>query len=233
VPPYVPYAFTGSAALFDQAKYALQTIERKRVPERQRDQREALIAVVFSAMTLEAFINEFGDLAAADWASAPGDPQSIKEMGVALKGLEERQASIQRKYRKAKRILTGQHYDQSGQPYQDFKMLIDLRNALVHIKGLGLYGVSSTGTDSLTQSPDVIAQLRGDVLADVSGMDPPAFWIEKLQCLASARWACTTAADMIDSIIAAMPESRFRVFWRDHQRYYDISVPPVSREVFT
>lgn len=67
----IPYVYTGSAALFDQAKHALQTIEGKGVFEREHGQREAIIVIVFSALALEAFINEVGDLAASPELADP------------------------------------------------------------------------------------------------------------------------------------------------------------------
>ncbi len=149
---------------------------------------------------------------------------------MALKALERCRASVEAKYQLAKRMLSGRQYDRGNQSYQDFKMLIDLRNAIVHIKTLHVYEVTPTGVNPLTQLPRVINQLEArGVLADVSAVsDPPASWIERLQCLGSARWSCTSAENMIDSVIAAMADSRFRWFWRGQQRrYYDLSEPLV------
>jgi choline-glycine betaine transporter len=53
-----------SATLFNCAKLTLQNIEVKQLSNlRTPGQPEAIVAVVFSAFTLEAFINEIGDYA--------------------------------------------------------------------------------------------------------------------------------------------------------------------------
>jgi hypothetical protein len=227
---YIPYVFSGSAALFDQAKYALKSMVDRGVAERQHGQWDALVAIVFSAMTLEAFINEFGDLAASPLASSPENPASINMAGTALKELAKSRAPVQLKYLWAKWILSGQQYDKGIQPYQDFKILIDVRNEIVHIKRLDLYEVTPAGTNPLIQPPFIESLDGRGILADVSGVTPEASWMERLQCLVSARWAFDTTANMIDSLIAATPDSPFRMFWRGHQRkHYDLSEPPVAR----
>jgi hypothetical protein len=225
--PYIPAVFSGSAALFNQAKRALKSIVDKGVAGRQHDQWDALVAILFSAMTLEAFINEFGDLAASHLASPLENPASIKMTGTALNELEKGQARVQLKYLLAKWILSGQQYDKGSQQYQDFETLIDIRNEIVHIKRLDLYEITAAGVTPL-KLPSFIEPLeRRGILADVSRVSPPATWMERLQCLVSARWACDTAAAMIDSLIAATSDSPVRRFWREHQKYYDPSEPPV------
>ncbi len=227
----VPFVFSGSAALFDQAKRALQTIEDSAAAEREHNQREAIAAIVFSAMTLEAFINEIGDLATSEMARGPDNPPSIATMGHVVGEVEEGRGTVQLKYQMAKLVLSGNTYDKGRQPYQDFRMLIDLRNALAHIKRLDIFEVSPAGIDPLTQPPKVIGQLRSrGLLADVSGVRQPVSWIEELESLVTARWACTAATEMIHSLIEAIPHSPFHAHWQGvYQRYYDLVEPPVPR----
>ncbi len=227
----IPYVFTGSAALFDQAKHALQTIDEKKVFPREHGQRDAIIAVVFSALALEAFINEVGDLAASPRASGPNDPPSVSAMGTVLQEVEEGRGSVQLKYQMAKLILSGTVYDKSQQPYQDFRMLVSLRDALAHIKRLGLYEITDEGLNPLSKPPNVIGQLRSrKLLADVSGLKQPVGWIEELESLVTARWACTTTAEMIWSVIETIPDSPFQGYWRAvYRKYYDLTEPPMPR----
>jgi hypothetical protein len=227
-----PLVFTSSAALFDQAKYASSTIVQRDVSPRAYDQREAIVAIVFSALALEAFINEVGALAvAATPSNARGDPPILDVLGTALVNEEESRDSILFKFLLAKRILSGLSYDKGRMPYQGFKALVNLRNALAHVKHLHIYGWTTTGLNLLTKPPSGIRHLESKhVLADVSDHTPPAHWIEKLQCRATAIWACTTTADMIRSLIEAMPESQFRNWWQMvYEKYYAPTVPPLHR----
>ena len=96
-------------------------------------QLDALVSVVFSARALEAFINEIGALAAM---SPQRRGPSTLMLGDLLKEIEAGQGSIQSKFSLAKSILTGAPYDKSAQPYQDFQLLISLRNQLDHVREL-------------------------------------------------------------------------------------------------
>ena len=111
-----------------------RTIAQKDVPQNAYDQREAIVAIVFSALTLEAFINEVGALAAAVPSSDRCDPPVFDKLGEVLVNEEESRDSTLDKFLLAKQILSGSSYDKSRMPYQSFKTLIDLRNALAHIK---------------------------------------------------------------------------------------------------
>jgi hypothetical protein len=131
----MPLIYTPSASLFDRAKAAFAKIQAKHVPDRQHGERDAIIAIVFSALALEAFINEVGDFAAyPNRENAEQDPQSVSIIGSMLGEIEESRGSMQQKFLMAKWIFSQQEYDRANQPYLDFAILVQVRNALAHVK---------------------------------------------------------------------------------------------------
>lgn len=217
----IPHVNPPSAALFEQAKMAYERVEAKGLAdERSTGEQDALVAVVFAAFTLEAFINEVGDYAAyEDRLDANADPQSITVLGQVLGSLKER-AATETKFQLARWILHGSPYDQGRTPYQDFKLLIGLRNALAHVKGLEIYEVSEAGVTDITQPPSVMAGLRSkNILAKPRG-EAPTSWVDTIETLAVARWACRAASEMMRSVVDAMPDSPFGAFWGNLYNFY-------------
>jgi len=214
---YVP-----SGGLFDYAKNALQEIEARGLANDQvPNQRESIIAIMFSALTVEAFVNEVGDYAAFSCERNPGfHPPEIEQLGTVLQELKDQRSggSIETKYVMAKWLLRGTPYDRSAAPFQNFKLLVELRNTLVHIPGVDLYEITSTGPLDLRESPRIIRSLEPErILADETDPGPPPrrrSWIEQLLTRGMARWACISASAMIRSLVAAMPDTEFAAFWR-------------------
>ncbi len=219
----IPLINPPSAALFDQAKAAFERIQARGLADnRSSGEQDAIVAVVFAAFTLEAFINEVGDYAAYQGhQDANTDPQSITALGQIHHSLKDRGA-VDTKFQLAKWVLHATPFDQGNAPYQDFRLLIDLRNALAHVKGLEIYELSDTGVADITQPPAIMTSLRSkNILAVTQGPDPVS-WVDTLQTLAVARWACTAASQMMRSLIDAMPDSPFGAFWRGlYSFYYD------------
>lgn len=226
--------YTPSAALFDRAKAAFTKIHERGVSERQLGQRESISAIVFSALALEAFINEVGDYAAYPNRDDAGqDPPNVSMVGSMLKEIEDSRGSVQQKFLTAKWIFSQQTYVRGAQPYQDFALLIEVRNALAHVKGLGIFEYQGPvwqggPTSEFNRPPKVIEQLepRG-LLGDATYGGGPVSWIERLETLAMAQWSCYTASNMVSSLIDVMPESPFRTLWRHiYAEYFDMARPP-------
>jgi hypothetical protein len=230
----MPLIYTPSASLFDRAKAAFAKIQAKHVPDRQHGERDAIIAIVFSALALEAFINEVGDFAAyPNRENAEQDPQSVSMIGSMLGEIEESRGSMQQKFLMAKWIFSQQEYNRAGQPYLDFAILVQVRNALAHVKDLGIFeyeGPMWLGgpTSEFNPPPKFIQQLetRG-LLGDATSGGGPVHWTERLETLAMARWSCETASNMIRSLIDVMPNSPFANVWRYiYRSYFDMARPP-------
>ena len=95
--------------------------------------RGCLASVIFSAMSTEAFINELQQLA-VDAACDSAEPGWVKVLGEVLEEAEDARVSIEFKYHIAKLVLSGQAFDKGSQPFQDFALLVSLRNHVVHAK---------------------------------------------------------------------------------------------------
>ena len=126
-----------TGALFATAASSAKGIS---APSRQGGQDSALVSVVFAAASLEAFLSESVYLAEFSnyIARIKGDIGAASETAATfaqvLDDAEDSRASIESKFHLANLVLTGKAYEKGASPYQDFRLLTDLRNALVHFK---------------------------------------------------------------------------------------------------
>jgi hypothetical protein len=194
-------------------------------------QREALASILLAFFSTEAFINELGQLAefvARDRADLPG---WIATLASILEEAENSRSPIESKYVLAHFILTGRPFDRAAQPFQDFALLTDVRNVLVHRKPLdarlekdesGVYKWSEPklmrqlqsakiiqATDSLRKAAE---RNKADTLiADAVG---------QVSTQAVAAWACRTAAAIVNAIIDGIPSGSFRALVETMYRMY-------------
>jgi hypothetical protein len=169
-------------------------------------QHDALTAIILSVVSLEAFI---GELEVAARFFAPHSPEACRNRGRgladALELIEEGRGQLALKFQIAKFILTGTPYVTGAKPYQDFDLLLDVRNRLIHPKPFSVSpDESGSAIDPLKKFLDSLRSLgiiaespREKVVA------PVCTWV---QTRAAARWACNTAAEMAHSLFAASGE---------------------------
>lgn len=171
---------------------------------------DALTAIVFSAVALEAFINEAGRFAALPPVPGETIPGSVSAFAALAEEIEESRGPLNLKFLLAKHFFTGQPYDKGVPPYQDFDLLIRLRNALVHPKPEEKFEFDAERRLLVATPHSLVARLRSkNILAEFEP-DIPASLISWLGTRAVARWACNAASEMVRSIIDAAPESRFK-----------------------
>src|ERR1700730_13116987 len=121
--------------LFNHAKNACERIAE--TPGlRIGGQTDALTAIVFAAASLEAFIYEFTDLV-NQLDVEPG--AHFTAFASLMEELEKSRASIESKFSLGRWVFAAAPYDKGALPYQDFALLIDLRNALIHLRALDKY----------------------------------------------------------------------------------------------
>ena len=174
---------------------------------------EAVVAVVFSALAVEAFLNDVVHLTeevtdSVDWGSTPDVGEKFKVFGYIMKELEDRNSSIAIKMQMAHLFFTGTHLDSGSQPYQNYKILTNLRNALVHSKPVK-HGVSLD--DSNQYEPQKIVKQLVDqkVIPKPSPQEPPALmpYIRKPEV---ARWAYGVAVEMRTFLVQLIPEGEIK-----------------------
>src|SRR5271169_5108838 len=93
---------------------------------------DSLTAIVFSAAALEGFMNELPIMAGELTIRQP--ESTLAALHSLLEELEESRASVASKLCFARWVLSGSTFSKGEQPFQDFKLLIDVRNALLHLR---------------------------------------------------------------------------------------------------
>ena len=201
--------FINGAVLFNRAKEAFERSKKSSTDERQLGQMDAIDAVVFSVAALECFINEVSELARQACSDKRNDnPPSVETLGRLLREVEEKKGSLRLKFMLAHLVFTGQTYDASSRPFQDFNLLIQLRNAIVHHKPDEYFTQEADGTIKL-DAAKLLSKLESkNVLAERS--DVQTSWLNRIATSASARWACNTSSEVINSVIGIVPECPFK-----------------------
>jgi hypothetical protein len=95
---------------------------------------DTVVAVLLAATSIEAFINELGTRLSL--SCRPGAPtlETWGSLGVCLEVLESKRASLKAKYPIASKLLPGGAFKKGAAPFQDFSLLIDVRNHFAHPK---------------------------------------------------------------------------------------------------
>jgi len=181
----------GTAVLNSGALFAIA----KRASERAKEEdggifgpvESALVALLFSAATLEGYISEVAFLSGAvDTLAAH---QSLTSLSSLVDEIEDSRGSVRLKYLMARAALHGRPFDKGAKPYQDFDLLFRLRDAIVHLK-----------PDTLTGSPQkLLEQLRSRGLVDLP-QDGAAVWMLTIATPEVARWACETVGNTIRAL---------------------------------
>jgi hypothetical protein len=172
----------------------------------------ALTAIVFSAVSLEAFINEVAIYATFPSAT-DSSPELVTSYAALAAEIENNNGGVRLKFLLLSSVFSGKSYDQGAAPYQDFSLLVDLRNALVHHKpvdrivmGTEVKAVSSPKDQDALAARPLIRKLRGKAISpsrELSG----APLIALLGTPLAARWACDTAIAMVQSVPELMTDS--------------------------
>ena len=204
--------FINSGCLFGIAK---QSYERARTVvkgDRATGSNEPLISIVFAAATAEAFINEIGELAAQPRSQYPEvGPESEQVVNLArlLSEVEDAHGTTNMKYLLGKLALTGKTFNKGQNPYQDFALLMDLRNSLMHLKFDRIESIKLG--EVKVHHPSVVAKLQSrNVLAEFENEVTMASWVLRVSTPATARWACNATARIIKDIVESIPDSELR-----------------------
>ena len=192
-----------AGTLFGVAKKAYRRTEGA-ASDRAPGQPDALVAVIFAVVAMEAFINEIAEL--ASHPHPVPEPPSIAVLANLL--TEAEQGSLQLKFSIGKAVLDDVPYDKGGQPFQHFQLLVSLRNQLVHYRELNRL----TGVLAMEPStpPAIVNNLRSiNILAEYPADSNPQP-IGYFETRAVGQWACNVASKMVYSILDVVPESELK-----------------------
>lgn len=185
----------------------------------------ALVSIVFSAASVEAFFNELPELLSSHPELLKDELPQVSTFVKLADEIESSKGSIKLKYLLAYSILSGQPCEKGDPPYQNLSLLIEARNGLMHMKPSNSSGEAKPdGTLVMGPTPKILERFRALSIMDVSEtslsvpiMDAtqtthsvqvsiPLPWIHRIATQAAASWACNTAVDVVDSILKVVPD---------------------------
>lgn len=200
--------FVNSGCLFGIAKQAYERAKAATGHDRSHESNKPLISIVFAAAAGEAFMNEIGELA-GQRALAP-QPEEVRSLAHLLSEVEDARGSTNLKVLIAKLALAGKTFDKGLNPYQDFAILIELRNSLMHLKidriervKINEIRVHHPGVIDKLRSKNVLAQFENDRNAVAS-------WLIRISTPAMARWSCNATVGIVKDIVESIPASELR-----------------------
>jgi hypothetical protein len=185
----------GTAVLNSGALFAIAKRASQRVKEEDGGiigpVESALVALLFSAATLEGYISEVAFISrAVDKLAAHPPLASLLSL---VDEVEDSRGSVRLKYLMARVALHGRPFDKGAKPHQDLDLLFRLRDAVVHLK-----------PDNLTGSPQkLLEQLRSRGLVDLPE-EGAAVWMLTIATPEVARWACDTVGNTIRALFDAV-----------------------------
>jgi hypothetical protein len=149
---------------------------------------EAQTAQIMAAVAAEAFIEELAFHLAN--LKVIGKAEHLCRVGTILQQLENSRVQVTDKLLIASQLLSGKPFDAGSQPYQSFRMLISLRNALVHPK----VTTKPPGWFSFFVHNKLTVQQ-----ADAEHLLPD--WSKQLQSKQCASWACRATSRIVLELI--------------------------------
>jgi hypothetical protein len=176
---------------------AIDAIREIEDDPRRGGKRSALVSVVFSVIALEAFVNEMTEL--AQNFTSP-QPTEVKVFAQMMGGADR--ASIEFRLQLAHWILTGRIMDKGSQPFQDFALLISLRNDLVHTRPNDLF------TCGISTNEEVHKRLVSKFKSKhILAVEPSGSWTHLVQTRAVAEWSAQTVAAVVAEICSGTSQS--------------------------
>ena len=163
------------------------------------DPDQCRIAIVFAAVGLEAFVNE-----CIDYLQEPklNDDRALDLMrAVAAAGdLTARNATLANKIQLLSAGLVGRVFDRGKQPYQDFELLIAIRNALLHQRMERMPGEDVPDV----QPSKLVERVRARGLVNIpAGAQLSILGIASTPTV--ARWAVLASIAMVEAVSELFP----------------------------
>jgi hypothetical protein len=152
---------------------------------------DTISALLLSAMSTEAFINELGTRLSLLSAYNGKNLGRSANIGTFLEQLEAEHAQIKSKYLLVSNLLPGKPFVKGKPPFQDFSLLIDIRNDFAHLK-------------VQRDAPKYIRSFSQKGWLYNKKKDKPKLvgWMFQLETPEVSAWACRTARTIIWDIVA-------------------------------
>jgi hypothetical protein len=200
----INWIYFHAGQIFDIAKKAYNKSISQTQQNKPTD--DALVAIIFAVSTLEAVLSEVIYMAKSFAKMSP----KIDMFADFLNKLDDAHASLKDKYFLAHWLLCDKKLNRGAKLYQDFSLLIDIRNALVHLK-----------PDKVSvnkQIDNLLKELKNRHLLS-EGFPPRyksgerAIWVFYISNSNVAKWACNTAVSMIGGFWKETPDDEVKRFF--------------------
>jgi hypothetical protein len=163
----------------------------------------SFVAILFSAFALEAWVNDLLDNVQCEdpyWS-----PPETKTLAAFADQLEGRGSSIELRIQLIAAGLTGKAMDAGRQPYQDFALLIRIRNMLVHAKP------EHFESDSSQNEPHaILRKLEERGVFELERAGVVNLLHGTLTIPAVGRWAYGAAIRMVEALGEMLPQGGLR-----------------------
>jgi hypothetical protein len=174
----------------------------------------ALASVVFSVISVEAFLHEAVEMALG-YSDVPSEPEAVSAFAQCMIDAEKSRVSLESKLALANWVLVGKKLDTGAQPYQDFALLVRLRNDLVHFKGNERFEPNISPEEFHKK----MIQRFGNRHLLAQDMEPGS-WIHAIETKAIAEWSCRTASQVVVDFVSKAPHGVWRTFLEGIHRHF-------------
>jgi hypothetical protein len=174
----------------------------------------ALASVVFCVISVEAFFHEAVEMALG-YSDVPSEPEAVSAFAQCMIDAEKSRVSLESKLALANWVLVGKKLDTGAQPYQDFALLVRLRNDLVHFKGNERFEPNISPEEFHKK----MIQRFGNRHLLAQDMEPGS-WIHAIETKAIAEWSCRTASQVVVDFVSKAPHGVWRTFLEGIHRHF-------------
>jgi hypothetical protein len=175
------------------------------------DRQNILVAIVFSVMWFESFVNyaveELDELHSRGVAKIPRRLVSA----LTIFGELPERLPLATRVQVLSCLLTGNPLPPAKQPFQDFELVVKLRNGLVHMKPARVKKLD-TGAWGRRDGQKLTRALRHRGLVSEPGDKLGMGWLDAMFSPDSARWAFDTAVKMATAVADMFPKG----YWSRH-----------------
>lgn len=182
---------------------AVTWAEQIKAEDTEPAQPQALVSLIYAPMSIETFMNELVFHATQYGIKKPGP--RLQAFADVLTEMEESKTQIKTKVQMGKFILTGESFDKGKYPYQDFDLLVNLRNEIIHQKAHEELAFDDQGNETIRKrkilKPFEDRKLLGKVIHN--GQEAQMNWLDEISTRAMAVWACNAAAGILNEMLYA------------------------------
>jgi hypothetical protein len=172
---------------------------------------DALVAIVFAAATLEAWINDLEALLAVISKQSWVPPNAVA-CGEWLSDLEDSNARTSLKYQVAAYALSGQVWKRGAEPLQGLHDLFLLRNSIMHTKPLDAFVRVDESPGFIFQPAKLLARFSSRDIVSIENPQLAMSWTSRIGTPAAARWAIGVVDEVTHAFVDPIPSGQFKLF---------------------